>query len=155
MTDITNAIKERMIYYIQEAIGGTVTTNWNVDIAYADERPSSSIKFEPIIWDDPTYGKLVPEVGAIVEITFSIHIVNDIDETYDMEYPYNYRVLDDAETLIDYLIDMSEDTTERSTYKILKIYDMIVDEISSSKANRGRNISTVEIKGKIEVKWED
>lgn len=155
MTDLTNSIKDRLAYYIDAAIGGEVSTNWHVAVGKYDDKPISTIKFEPLLWDDPTYGRLVPQSGAFVEINFTIFINEDVDRDFEDEHPYNYKALDAADLVVDYLLTISGNESERANYNIHRIYDIQVNEGGSDRSGRPRDVAIVSIKGKIQAKWLD
>jgi len=155
MTNLTNLVKDRLMYYVNEAIGGETTTNWHVMVGKYDNKPVSTIKFEPLVWTDPTYGRLVPESGAFVEIIFTIFINEDIDRDFEDEHPYNYKALDAADLVIDYLLTISGNESERINYNIHRIYDIEMNEGGSDNVGRPRDVAIVSVKGKIYAKWLD
>lgn len=157
--DLINTVKERIKDYIEEAIGGYVTTDWNMPlgdlIRIADNRPISTIKVEPIEWEDRNYGGKVPEDGAWVVISFIIFIFDDIDRSYEGEHPKDYKVQDHAEDLVTYLNTKRQNDTEKTTYYIHDIYEIGLGKISSRRIGRPRRLAGMEVNGKILAKWLD
>jgi len=156
MTDLTDSVKERLKYYVEQAVNDIyVSTNWNIDLVYSKSYPAATVKLEPIIWREVVYGKKVPEDGAMVEIHFSIWVADEEDRSYLDEHPSSYSVMDVADEICDYLITISGNETERTSYNIHRIYDITVDSGGSKKTGRPRAINIMVIEGKIWAKWLD
>ena len=156
MTDLTNAVKERLKHYIEEAVDDIyVSTNWNIDLAYAKDYPIATIKLEPLSWKQEVFGKKVPEDGAFVEIHFSIWVADEENRDYIDEHPFDWQVQDTVDEICDYLVTISGNETERTSHNIHRIWDVTVDSASSRKGNRPRAINIMIIKGKMWAKWLD
>lgn len=157
MTNLTDMIKERLGDYIYDAIGGTVSTDWNIRVTAADSMPISTIKFEPIRWRDEVYGMKMSSTqdGSLVDITFSIFLYNKIERDYEDRFSIDSELMDYADTIIDYFIDKSGDSSEKTTYKINRIYNIGCDEITIKSSDRSRAVNGIIITGIIEAVWDD
>lgn len=148
-------IKNRLNDYVVNAIGGTVSNNWNVNISVFPTDSVATIKIEPDRILNITYGNRVPEAGAFRELSFTIFVSMDIDREQEGHHPINYSLLDYVEHLTDYLIEISGNVIERNTYNIYRIYDLQTEEYISHDTSRPRSKSTFVIRGKLLSKFLD
>lgn len=156
MNNLTDMVKERLATYVREAVGGFVSTNWNIELKETDNlRPIVTIKLEPIKFTDPTYGKLVPESGAFANFTFTIFIFDDLDRTQNEEHPDDWAAEDAADAIFTKLLQKSGDETERTTYSIHRIYNMSIKEGTPDDQHRQRALARYVLKGELDAKWTD
>jgi hypothetical protein len=147
------SVKDRLNYYVETALGGEVINNWRINIMLLDSRPISTIRFEDITLDNLNYGRKTPEDGEWAEYNFAVYIHEDIDTTVPETNPIAHQTMDLAEDLIDYLVGIRGDSTERSTYKIQWIDNLMAKEVNPSSVPR--NIYTISVTGTIHVQWTD
>ncbi len=155
--NLTDMVKERLVDYIEEAVGGLVSTNWNIEVNLMrdESRPISTVKFEPIRFEDPTYGRLVPEAGAFANYDFTIYIFDDVDRTQSDEHPSDWAAMDAADAIFTKLLQKSGDATERTTYNIQRIYDVNIKEGTAEDQHRQRRMARYILTGRMYVKWTD
>jgi len=156
MNNLTDMVKERLASYAREAVGGFVTTNWNIELKETNNlRPIVTIKLEPIKFEDPTYGRLVPESGSFANFTFTMFIFDDLDRTQNEEHPDDWAAQDVADAIFTKLLQKSGDAIERVTYGIQRIYNIGIKEGSPEDQHRQRALARYVLKGELDVKWTD
>jgi len=155
--NLTDMVKERLKNYVVEAVGGLTSTDWNIEINLmkSENRPVSTIKFEPIVFEEPTYGRLVPESGSFGIFDFTIYVFDDIDRTQGDEHPSDWAAMDAADAIFTKLLQKSGDATERTTYNIQRIYDINIKEGTSEEQRRQRRAARYIVTGSIYAKWVD
>ena len=147
------AIKSRLNYYVNEAIGGTVSNNWRINIMSLRDFPISTIRFDDVTLDDLNYGRKTPDDGEWAEYDFTIYIHQKIEVNVEPTNPIGYKTMDLVDTLIDYLIGIRGDSTERSTYLIQWIGDLTSKEVRPKSVPR--NIYSMSVSGTMYVQWLD
>jgi len=144
-------VKNRLNNYVEEAIGGGVFNNWRISVTDLDEMPVSTLRFPSVDVVNENYDRRTPEKGSWAYYDFTIFIHDEIDEETSDKNPESHRVMDDADLVVDYLLLMRGDETEKLTYGIYWIDEIrVVKERSAP-----RNISTLSVRGRIRAKWLD
>lgn len=158
-TNLTDAIKEKIADYVLEAVGGLVSTDWNIQISLIREhkRPICTIKLEPIKWSDPTYDRLMPEPGGGAQFNFTIYVFDDRDRGQAGEHPADWAAMDDAELIMDKFIEKNDDLTERVNNNIIRIYDINIKEAPTEEKNKTkqRALSIYMLTARVDAKWID
>lgn len=152
---VTGTVKERVQYWVEDAIGGFVTIEWWVNIGKARDEPQSTIKFGKQKNLQMTYGEEIPESGVFKEVPFSIRVSDILERQYPQVYPPNHHAMDAAEVLLDYLYARKSNETEKTTYYIYNIYDLELGEIKDRSTVRNRKMGAVLVSGKLLVKYVD
>lgn len=147
------AVKERLNYYVDEALGGTVSNNWRIDVMKLKEFPVSTIRFNDVMLNNMNYGRKTPVDGVWANYMFNVYIHQKIDKSVTGNNPIAYKTMDLADTLIDYLLTIRGDSTERSTYKIQWIDSLSMKEVSPK--SLPRNIYSIAVTGMMHVQWTD
>ena len=152
MTDIIDSVKKRLADCVYDAIGGYVSTNWNISVVKSSELPVSTIKFEPITLVDETYcGSQSKSTWMYVD--FSIVVFSEVDRTGDPSVPINYTGMDYVDSVVDKLLEISDSNTEQDSYRIADIFDIQVTERSFNRRNRNRGVYGFTISGRMRVEW--
>lgn len=154
MSDIGRiyTVKQRLNDYVEAAIGGNVFNDWKIDIQYLGTWPTSTIRIPSFGLMNENYGRKTPEGGSWAFYEFTIFIHNKLDDQYGEGVPDSYESYDDAESVIDYLLSIRGNETEKSTYGIYWI-DNLGIYVETSK--RPKNVGTISVRGRIRAKWID
>lgn len=147
------AVKDRLNYYVDEALGGTVTNNWRINIMLLDDLPISTVRFEDVILMDHNYGRKTPDDGEWAEYGFMIYIHQKIDTNVPPTNPIGHRTMDLADDLIDYLVGIRGDSDERNTYLIQWIDQLSMREVRPKSVPR--DIYSMSVSGVVHVQWTD
>jgi len=147
------AIKDRLKYYVDDALGGSVSNNWRINIMLLPSFPISTIRYDDVTLNNMNYGRKTPDDGKWAEYRFTVHVHQTITTSVPVTNPIGYKTMDLAEELVDYLIDIRGDSTERSTYKIQWIDQLRTREVSPK--GNPRNVYTVAVSGTMYVQWVD
>ncbi len=125
-------IKKRLITHIEDAMNhiGVVTGEWETMKSYiaAGHLPIVTVRVDPVNINDMVFGRLIKSdtLGSTATYNFSAHIIaSACNETNESSYRYANQHADD---IIDYLNGKRNNATERSTYGIEDISDMIPRE---------------------------
>lgn len=146
------AVKGRLNDYVDAAIGGIVSNDWRISIHHIGTFPVSTIRLPSFDLIDENYGKRTPEVGCWAFYDFSVFIHEERDDSYGVSTPDNYQTLDAADDLLDYLIGIRGNATEKSTYGIYNIFNLRI--VEENPRGGPRDIATVSVRGRIRAKWE-
>ena len=153
----TDTIKTRIKTWVETALDdagsedSSITTDWTVKIQDVRKLPFGTIKMEPISWQRLVYGNKIPADGLHVIVDFSINITNKADMDYEDTNPVQYKVMDDVDNIVDYLIGRDQNSTEQGTYNILRVYDIEYGKIRTGL----KKMMTMNITGKLLVAWPD
>lgn len=153
----TDGIKTRIDTWVETALDDSgeedynVTTDWTVKVQNVRKFPFGTIKMEPISWQRLVFGNKIPADGLHAIVEFSIRLTNKIDMDYENVNPVGYKVMDNVDDVVDYLVGRDQNSTEQDTYNILRVYDIQYDKVRTG----ARRTRTMEITGKLLVAWPD
>ena len=147
------AVKNRLNTYVTNAIGGSAYNDWRIDVNSITSFPLSTLRLPNIDLVHENYGRLTPDAGRWAHYGFTIFIHEERDDQYGVGTPDDYQTLDAADDLIDYLYSIRGNEDEKTDYGIYWIYDLMIE--ATNQARSPRDISTINVSGKIRAKWLD